>query len=145
MRRATELLDRHGVALDAFLADRASPQDLKRVLIDLSDAMADRETAKKLFDWIAVPPGRPDNPSPEVAAMVDALYDLRQRHAELFQNFVEAAWCAVVAGALRWSDRNTLALQAPVTPEREVSVAYTATQLRPGGAFSFKEPAPATA
>jgi len=56
LRQAADMLVLQARALETFLDDRAAPLDLKRLLIDVSDAMANPGVAQKILGMGLVPP-----------------------------------------------------------------------------------------
>lgn len=146
---ARECLDRHAAALEQILDDPTAPAELKKLAIEVSDAMNDRAVVKKFFEWGDARAFEAPADSEGIQAVEAVLAPLRGERPDLVENFSVAVITAVVAAGLRWADGKALSeLLFPrlmAAPKRDVAIAATATSLRFNGPFSVRPATPAIA
>ena len=132
LRRSTDLLLAHANALGAFLDSSEAPVALKRLLIDFSDAIADRRVvllvAKRIpsFDW-----------ADESAVSDDLAYELkalRRTNADLFDDFITSITTGLFAAVLRWPETailfETLSARLAASPRRDMRMVVTVSHFR---------------
>lgn len=142
LRQAADMLVLHASALETFLDDRAAPLDLKRLLIDVSDAMANPGVAQKLSEWaLSRPFDRPFD-SEDSRAIAAALAALRASRPELVESFDTAILTGVAGASLRWPESaasfEVAFPRLAVTPNRDATIAATAARFRPDVPFGVK-------
>jgi hypothetical protein len=149
LTEAAELLETHATSLEAFLDDPRPSLDLKRLLLSVSDAMADRQVVARLTEWAASrPPNQPldSEATLEVQRSLDAL---RNERPDLVDNFTMTVLTAALGASLRWPESAALFSKAfprmVATPKRDVAIAVTAAALRPEVPFSVRPSRPAMA
>lgn len=146
---AAELLDQHAEALERFLAAPAAPRELKTLLIEFSDVMADREIVEKTAAWAASRPFRQPVESYEADVLFAHFSSLRESRPDLADDFTLAIVTASMGATLRWPasamlfDRMYPRIAA--TPKREVAIAVTATSFRAEMPISMRPPIAAAA
>jgi len=142
LEQATNLLRSHAAALETFLGHPDAPASLKKVLILVSDAMADREVALRMAKWVASRPLGASMENEESQALEFILRKLQQEEPELADLFSMAVMTGVAGASLRWSETAALfdriSPRLVATPRRDVAIAVTASTLRSDALFSLK-------
>jgi hypothetical protein len=149
LKQSKEALEVHAAALERFLDDPAPARELKRLLISVSDAVADRETVMKMTEWFASRSIQEPLDNEETRLIDRALATLRERRPDLVEDFSTSILTAIVGSCLRWPESAAMIEHAfprlVTTPKRDVTIAVTATRLRPGAPFSMRPAMPAVA
>src|SRR5208283_81623 len=83
LEQAAELLEAHNRALEHLLDDPEAPDELKKLMISFSDAMADRETVKQMAEWASSRPLDQPVDTEESRAIEGLLAPLRGRRPDL--------------------------------------------------------------
>jgi hypothetical protein len=149
LEQATELLRQHTASLEFFLDHPTPSDDLKRLLMRVSDAMADRSVAEKFIIWAAGRPFEADIDTEESRAVEEALASLQRQQPALADVFSVSLITAVAAASLRWPETAALFERAfprlAARPKRDVTIAVTAMSLRRDTPSSVKPMATAIA
>ena len=137
---AAKLLTLHAETLERFLDDPDAPASLKALLLNVSDAMADRTVAMRMAEWeTSRPLGAPVS-TPETLELERMLVQLRAKRPDLEQDFSQSVVTAAIGGLLRWPETaaklERVATRMAAQPKREAAVALAATHLRDGIGFS---------
>lgn len=144
LNQAAELLDQHALLLERFLDDRASPSDLKRLLITVSDTMTERDAVRRFAKWASERPLTEPPSNEDTRATEAALTALRGHRPDLADDFTTALLTVVSGALMSWPESAELLEKAFPrllgTPRRDVAIAVTATRFRPGVPFSMKPP-----
>lgn len=139
---ASEILEKHAVALELILDDPTAPVELKKLAIAVSDAMSDRTVVEKIVEWGSARPLDQPMDTEETRAIDRILAPLRSSRPDLVDSFGTAVVTAVAGASLRWPESAGLFEQVfprlMTTPGRDVAIAATATSLRPHGPFSVR-------
>lgn len=139
---AAQLLDRHAEALERFLSASAPPRELKALLINFSDAMADKGVVEKVAAWAASRPFKAPVESQEADELCGLLAKLHTTRPDLSEDFAMAIVTASMGASLRWPKSAALFDQMfprlATTPKRDVVIAVTATGFRSGVPFSLR-------
>jgi|SRR5579862_5443881 len=144
LNQAADYLEMHARWLGRFLEDPKPASELKELLLSFSDVMNERETVRKLTEWATTRPFEQSIDTDETKAIAVALESLRARDADLADKFDAAVISAVAGASFRWPENAKLFETAfprlMTTPKRDVTIAVTATRLRPGTPFSVRPP-----
>lgn len=135
-------LEQHARTLELFLEHPDAPDDVKRLLLEFSDTMNDRNAVAMLTQWASNRPlGQPIELE-EAMAIECELASLRTRNPELADHFATAVITAVAGASLRWAESAELFEYAfprmLYVPKRDVVVAITATHFSPRVPFSLR-------
>jgi hypothetical protein len=146
---AAEMLMIHARFLQRFLDDPKAPVTLKRVLIEMSDAMMHREIAQKLSDWALSHSFDQPLDTDDTRAIEDALVPLRVSAPDLAECFDLATMAAVAAACFQWIDSTALSerifSRLVVSPKRDATIVATTVNFRPGMPFRATSAVPALA
>jgi hypothetical protein len=144
LNEAADLLDLHARSLERFLDDKAAPVELKRLLLDFSDIMGEREAVVRLAEWASTRPFEEPIDTEETRVISEAVANLRSHRLDLVERFDAAIITAVAGASLRWPESAALFEAAfprlVTTPKRDVAIAVTVTRLRTGMPFSLRPP-----
>ena len=148
LRQAADMLAVHERALAEFLDDPGGPVGLKRLLIEVSDALSDREVVRKISEWASSRPvNEPVALSEDAAAIEAELVGLRRSHPGLAEKFDSCLLAGVAGASLRWPEtaaRFDVAFpKLAVASSRDATLAATAAGFRIGIPFRLKPQAAA--
>lgn len=149
LNEAADLLALHASSMELFLSHRDAPVELKRLLLSFSDAVADREVAFRMSEWLATRPFRSAAKNEEAEKIDKLLSDLGQSNPEMRDNFARAIGSAAVGSMLRWPESTKMlqriGARLAIDPRREVTLAVTVSHLRERNLFTAKDMTPAMA
>lgn len=143
LEEAADLLEIHAQLLNRFLNDKAAPDTLKRVLIDCSDAMSDRDVVLRFTGWMSS--------RPMTSMRRDALLDdkellnelsrLKISDPNLADDFSRAILTVAVGSLLRWPESAALFEQIgarmAANPKGDIGLAVTAASFRTESSFGL--------
>jgi hypothetical protein len=139
---AAELLSQHAECVEMFLSAAAAPRELKALLIEFSDAMADKAVVEKMAAWAASRPFKAPVESEDADALLAILTQLRDSEPALCDQFTLAIATAAMGASLRWPKTailfDRIFSRLVTIPEREVVIAVTATGFRSSLPFSLR-------
>lgn len=98
---ATKLLSEHYNALEKFVDDAAAPEELKDVLLQFSDAAADKEVALYVAREYAM--GSSNSKKDDNSSVV-ALEELHHHRPDLEQLFIRSVGTGMLAMYYRWPE-----------------------------------------
>ena len=113
LEQAAEIMREQARNLEKFLDDPAAPRELKRLLIEVSDAMGERDVAQKIAEWASSRPLNQSVDTEETRAIGEAIDALGKIRPDLVENFGPAIFTAVVGASLRWPETAAILYQAP--------------------------------
>lgn len=144
MEQAAEIMHEQARNLEKFLDDPAAPRELKRLLIEVSDAMGERDVARKIAEWASSRPLDQPVDTDETRAIGEAIDFMGKTRPDLVESFGTAIFTAVVGASLQWPETAAILEQTlprlVVTPKHNAAIAATATSFRPGLPFSMRPP-----
>lgn len=139
---AAELLGQHAEATERFLGATVAPRELKALLIEFSDAMADKGVVERMAAWAASRPFKAPVESEEADEFSAILARLHESRPDLSEDFAMAILTAAMGASLRWPKSAMLFDQMfprlATTPKRDVVIAVTATGFRADVPFSLR-------
>jgi hypothetical protein len=143
LQQAAEMLAVHEHALAEFLDDPGSPVGLKRLLIEVSDALSEREVVRRVSEWASSRPINEPVMLSEEAAVIEAeLAKLRGPHPDLAEKFDNCLLAGVAGACFRWPETAaSFEVSFPklaTAPRRDATIAATAASFRIGIPFSLK-------
>lgn len=143
LRQAADMLAVHERSLAEFLDDPGAPVALKRLLIQVSDALSDRVVMGRVSEWAAARlADEPPTLSDEAAEIDAQLTALRGPHPGLADKFDICLLAGIAGGCLRWPEtaaRFDVAFpNLAVVPRRDATIAATAAGFRVDIPFSLK-------
>jgi hypothetical protein len=143
LQQAADMLAVHERALAEFLDDPGAPAGLKKLLIEVSDALSDREVVRRVSEWASSRPvNEPAALSEDAAAIEVELASLRRSHPDLAEKFDNCLLAGVAGACLRWPETAArFEVSFPnlaVTSRRDATIAATAAGFRLGIPFSLK-------
>lgn len=144
LTQAATYLELHASTMEVFLDHPDVPEELRRLIIEFSDVMDDRNAVARLTEWASKRPFEQPVDSEEAKALEDKLTTLRNQNPDMADKFAAAVITAIAGASLRWSESAELfecAFPRMVfTHKQDVAVAVTATRLKSRLPFSVRSP-----
>lgn len=134
LERAATLLEEHASALARFLEAPEAADELKRLLVEVSDVATDRAAMRRLTAPGGTRAAEAAADDPEVRALNDALARLQVVRPDLDDDFWVALHAAAAAARLRWPDAadvdESLSPPTAASRRRQMTMAVAAAHLR---------------